>query len=282
MLAVLVLFLVALASAETMYVTMDPPEIVGVASLAWEANGTWVTAEGTASTVPGPNDDVVCVAAEGCRSAGWALSLTSEVFVRSVSISTSPDGCVSFVIEGGGWLHAESFNVSDRAKVYLNQGTISAPTLLFDLGAELGGSGTITGEVVMRGAAKLYAGESSRLACLPLRRSAGPVQVGAGCWPGFTLIENGMLSISTLRVGPAVIQGGLLRLAANKIGGVDLPEVTWGVAVERLVVDAGTTTELLFLSPGDFVTFKQIEVSRLYASVDSFSDCRSTLGRSCW
>ena len=81
----------------------------------------------------------------------------------------------------------------------------------------------------------------------------GLVDTRGSCWPGKSLISNGTLHITTLRVGPAVIRGGFVGI-----------EASWGVAVDRLVVEAGSTTTMAFVTAGSFVTFQTIEVSRLW------------------
>jgi hypothetical protein len=71
------------------------------------------------------------------------------------------------------------------------------------------------------------------------------------CWPGTPFTVRSTLRMTTLRVGPAVIQGGSVE------GGL-----ASAVAVDRLVVDAGTSTVLAFTGAGTFVAFQTIEVSR--------------------
>ena len=159
MFVLVALLLVSLASADTVYVS----ERVQDLTLEWEANETWTTVDGNASSVPGPNDNVVFLRDVCTQNVGFLL-LTTEVTVRSVSIMAK-DGrqCVSsLVVDSGGWLHTQSFSAGAGAQLFLSEGSISAPVLLFDQGAMLGGSGAIQGEVVMRGDSFLLAGEASR------------------------------------------------------------------------------------------------------------------------
>ena len=144
----------------------------------------------------------------------------------------------SLVVAPGGRLQLQFLDASSGAQVFLNGGSIAAPLVQFDTAAMLGGSGAVTGgEVVMRGDSVLLSGPSSA--------------VDPQCWPGYVSVDLGDLRIDTLRVGPAVIQGGE--------NGDTAP---WGVSVQRLVVDAGTTTTLDFLGAGVFVAFQTIDVSR--------------------
>jgi hypothetical protein len=136
--------LVVLASAQ--------PIVVGPQGGAWDAPATWL-----GGVAPKANDDVVYQ----CSSNNPVVVATT-VSVRSVTVSGK--SCVapsstSLVISGGGVLTARSFSATDGAKVYLNNGTLSAPAV-FDSGAMLGGSGRMSGEVVLQGNALLMAGES--------------------------------------------------------------------------------------------------------------------------
>jgi hypothetical protein len=160
MLGLMVLALAALATAATMYI----PEATLNGDLAWEeTDGTWITEDGSPSKPPGPSDDVVLVRSKCAGpdfSNRWSLQLNTDVTVRSVSMPTNAVGCVaSLVIGSTGWLRTQSFSAGDGAEVFLDGGNITAPTMLFNGSTLLGGSGTVAGEVVLRGGALLMAGE---------------------------------------------------------------------------------------------------------------------------
>jgi hypothetical protein len=162
--------------------------------------------------------------------------------VRSVTFA-SPGPCeVSFVVGPTGWLRTQSFSATDEARVYLQNGNITAPLLDFDGMSYLGGAGTISGKVVLRGDSVLF---------------AGTVYIGGGCWAGRTEIENGVLNIDTLRVGPATIEGGYTVGILSPVP----PPFNTSVVLGRLEVAAGTNTNIVFLLPGLFVTFNEVEVS---------------------
>ncbi len=115
MLALIMLSLVALASAETVYLA----ESLDGGFLQWEKNETWKDSAGRARGVPLPEDDVVFTRGSGCLGgSGWALLLSSDVTVKSFAIAGGTSGCgASFVVQEGAHLHAQSFAASSRAKV---------------------------------------------------------------------------------------------------------------------------------------------------------------------
>jgi hypothetical protein len=80
--------------------------------------------------------------------------------------------------------------------------------------------------------------------------------VGAGCWPGLVALDGGTLRIDTLRVGPAVIQGGLPPDVSVRRRGI----AAGSAVVGRLVVSAGTVTRLVFLADGIYLHYNQLEV----------------------
>jgi hypothetical protein len=94
---------------------------------------------------------------------------------------------------------------------------------------------------------------------------AGDTSFGAGCWPGLLLTTGGSLNIDTLLIGPAVIQGGSLSYTASTItlSSFTRDAAAVDVVVGRLLVAAGTNTFLIFLSPGTYVTYAEIEVIAL-------------------
>jgi hypothetical protein len=83
---------------------------------------------------------------------------------------------------------------------------------------------------------------------------AGIFEVGDGCWPSLIPIDNGVLRIDTLVIGGSIIQGGLAASSPLMPSG--------RVVVGQLVVSNGTEVELEFLSPGIFLTYDRIEVTR--------------------
>jgi hypothetical protein len=101
--------------------------------------------------------------------------------------------------------------------------------------------------------------------------------VGDECLPGFVEILQGQLNVTTLQVGPAFIQGGTAQLTmVNSTGfaGRELVNLTsptaatWGVSTDLFVVDAGTLSQLVFLSSGQFLRFQSVSVrARLWLCV---------------
>jgi hypothetical protein len=158
-LAVLSLVL-AIASAETLYVV----EAVNATAWTWESVSTWQRANGSPGVVPGASDDVVFVrkSCSACKmhQVGWSLTLQSDVTVRSVTFATLGYCLTSFVVGPTGSLRVQSFTAVNGTRVFLQNGSIVAPTLLFDSLSYLGGAGTITGEVVLQGQSTLFAGDA--------------------------------------------------------------------------------------------------------------------------
>jgi hypothetical protein len=248
MLAMLLASCIALSWGDTLFLA-EPS--TAVTEVLWEQASSWLTAKGDAA-VPGPLDDLLFLRT-GCGSGNaWALKLNSDVSVRSLTVGSNGASCMhSFVVELGAVLRADSFNASSSwSRVYLNGGRLVVPEVTFRNSAILGGSGAIEGEVALRGDSILYAGR---------------LVVGDSCWPGYADVEQGLLNVTTLRVGPAWIQGGFVAQSSVNLTvviGDELVNVTqpaaWGVFAERFIVDANTTSQLVFLSPGVFVRFAQL------------------------
>ena len=148
--------LLSFASAATVYVA-DP----GLNSpMSWHAAVSWVDANGQKVAPPTVGDDVVFVRSQTCKGHDW-LVLSQPVSVRSITLRADwtdlASPCpVSLVIEAE--LSVGTFTATDAAQVFLNGGNITAPVLLFDSKAMLGGSGVIAGEVVLRGNATILSG----------------------------------------------------------------------------------------------------------------------------
>jgi hypothetical protein len=240
----LLLSLLAVASGDTFYVGQVATEAV----LSWEANSTWQRSDGSSfgALLPGPDDDVVfvrtnCSAPSG-SVVGWTLLLESDVTVRSVSVSSLNECVASFVVGSTGWLRAQRVTASSQARVFLGNGNITAPLLVFQSTSYLAGVGSIAGQVSLLGGSVLFAGGNT---------------FGKRCWPGSVATDSGPLNIDTLLVsGPAVIQGGT---ASSSVADGNAPATTL-VAVGKLVVADGTTS-LVFPTPGTYVTYGQVEVS---------------------
>jgi hypothetical protein len=239
---------------------------VNATAWSWESASTWKRFDGSPGVVPGASDDVVFVR-KSC-SAGkndqlrWSLTLQSDVTVRSVTFSSFGYCLTSFVVGPTGALRVQRFTASNATRVFLQNGSITAPTLLFDTFSFLGGAGTITGEVVLTGQSTLFAGGASLVrnpVWLIIFFLVGAAGVGAGCWPGLVALDGGTLRIDTLRVGPAVIQGGLPPDGSARRRGI----AAGSAVVGRLVVSAGTVTRLVFLADGIFLRYNQLEVIRV-------------------
>jgi hypothetical protein len=161
--------LLSLATADTFFVI----ETHAALMYAWEDNTTWTTASGSVG-LPGPDDDVVFVR-QNCSlplgsQEGWVLVLQSNVTVRSATFASLENCLTSFVVGSAGWLRVQSFSATAEARVFLDGGSITAATLLFDGAAYLDCIGRIEGEVVMRGNSTLIAGECRAMPCHAVNR----------------------------------------------------------------------------------------------------------------
>jgi hypothetical protein len=162
---VALLSLAGLAAAETFFVA----ETNASATWAWENATTWRIADGSSPGVlPGRNDDVVFVPSQCFVSVvpaqGTTLMLQSDVTVRSVTVGSLGLCLTSFFVGQTGWLRAQRVTAVTEARVFLDNGKISAPSVTLDF-SYLGGAGTISGEVNMTGGSTLFAGEPISTLC---------------------------------------------------------------------------------------------------------------------
>jgi hypothetical protein len=163
MLVGVLLSFAAVAAAETFFVTETNESAIWV----WENASTWRIADGSSPGVlPGPNDDVVFVPSQCAVSIapaqGTTLMLQSDVTVRSVTLGSLDLCLTSFYVASAGWLHAQRVTAVTEARVFLDRGNISAPSVTLDF-SYLGGAGTISGEVNVTDGSTLFAGEPNSM-----------------------------------------------------------------------------------------------------------------------